>query len=69
MEATFIDLCSSHGNRVTYWLLSLLQLVYPYDFRLTEKEVTTIFFFSGFKDTGQWQLRFSYCMFLFVAEN
>lgn len=31
---------------MTYWLLSLLQLVYPYDFRLTEKEVITIFFLS-----------------------
>lgn len=52
---------------LTFCLSSLLQLVYPYDFRLTEKEVTapSFLFLKMLGSSG----RFSHRLFLFVAED
>lgn len=57
-------------ERSTHWLLSLRQLVYPHDFRLTEKEVRTLLYpHPGFKGSEQRRWRFSHPLVLFVAEN
>lgn len=70
MEVTFTNLCRTHEGTasLTYWLLSLLQLVYPHDFRLTEKEVVTMFSPLVLKILHSTDGGFLLCV-LFVAEN